>query len=82
MAPPDASAVAVHVLGSGVGHDVGAPLEGPAASTGVGKVLSTMSGTPWPWAAAAKRFDVEHGQRRVCDGLAEDYTSCWAGKRL
>ena len=24
-------------------------------STGVGKVLSTMSGTPWSWAAAAKR---------------------------
>ena len=24
-------------------------------STGVGKVLSTMSGTPWAWAAAAKR---------------------------
>ena len=38
---------------------------------GVAKVLSTISGTPWAWAAAAKLFDVQHREGRVGDGLAE-----------
>ena len=33
----DGSAVAVHVLGGGVGHNVGAPLDGPAAAPAWGR---------------------------------------------
>ena len=39
--------------------------------TGVAKVLSTIRGTPWRWAAAAKLLNVQHRQGRVGDGLAE-----------
>ena len=38
---------------------------------GVAKVLSTIRGTPWAWAAAAKLLNVQHRQGRVGDGLAE-----------
>ena len=67
----DGSAVAVHVLGSGVGHNVGAPLDGPAQHRrGEGVVHDERH----PVAVGRRReaLDVEHGQRRVCDGLAED----------
>ena len=67
----DGSAVAVHVLGSGVGHNVSAPLDGPAQHRrGEGVVHDERH----PVAVGRRReaLDVEHGQRRVCDGLAED----------
>ena len=40
--------------------------------TGVANVLSTISGTPCAWAAFGKFLDIQHGQRGVGDGLAEN----------
>ena len=52
MMPP-AGAMAARVLGQRMDHDVGAVFEW-AAQIRVGTVLSTISGTPWAWATAAK----------------------------
>ena len=37
---------------------------------GVAKVLSTISGTPCAVRGRGKLFNIQHGQRRVCDRLA------------
>ena len=64
-------AVAVHVLGGGVGDDVGAPLDGTAVHRGGEGVVHDQR-----HAVAVSRggelLNVQHRQGRVGDGLAED----------
>ena len=64
-------AVAIHVLGGGVGHDVGPPLEGAAVDRG-GKGVVHDERHAVGVGRIGKLFDVQHGQGGVGDGLAED----------
>ena len=67
----DGGAVAVHVLGSGMRHDVGTPLNGPAQHRrGEGVVHDERH--PVGVGRRSEALDVEHGERGVGDGLAED----------
>ena len=63
-------AVAVHILGGGVGDDVGAPLDGPAVDGG-GEGVVHDQGHPVCMGGTGKLFNVQHGQGGVGDGLAE-----------
>ena len=65
-------AVAVHVLGGGVGHDVCAPLKGAAVDRrGEGVVHHQRHAVGV--GGLGKLFNVQHGQGGVCDGLAEHH---------
>ena len=65
-------AVAVHVLGGGVGHDVRAPLKGAAIDwRGEGVVHHQRHAVGV--GGLGKLFNVQHGQGGVCDGLAEHH---------
>ena len=62
--------VAVHVLGGGVGDDIRAPLEGAAVDRrGEGVVHDERHAVGV--GGRGKLFNVQHGEGRVCDGLAE-----------
>ena len=63
--------MAVHILRRRVRHDVRAPLE-RAAVDGRGKRVVHDQRHAVSVRGGGKFFDVEHGQRRVCDRLAED----------
>ena len=63
-------AVAVHILCGGMGHDIGAPFDGPAAYRG-GEGVIHDQGHAVPMGGGGKSLDIQHGQRRVRDGLAE-----------
>lgn len=63
--------VAVHVLGSGMGHDVRAPLERAAVDRGREGVVHDER-HPMRVCGVCKLFNVQHGQGRVGDGLAKD----------
>ena len=63
--------VAVHVLGGGMGDDIRAPLEGTAVDGG-GKGVVHDQGDAMGMGGLGELFDVQHGQGRVGDGLAED----------
>ena len=63
-------AVAVHVLGGGVGDDVGAPFKGPAVHrSGEGVVHDQRHAMGV--GGLGELLDVQHRQGRVGDGLAE-----------
>ena len=65
-------AVAVHVLGGGVGDDVRTPLKGAAVDRrGEGVVHDQRHAVGV--SSLGKLLDVQHGQGRICDGLAEHY---------
>ena len=64
------SAVAVHVLGGGMGHDVRAPLEGPAVHRS-GKGVVHDQGHAVGVGRLGELLNVQHGQCGVGDGLAE-----------
>src|SRR5699024_6770081 len=63
-------AVAVHILGGGVGDDVGAPLDGPAVDRG-GEGVVHDQGHAVGVGRLGKLFNVQHGEGGVGDGLAE-----------
>ena len=63
-------AMAVHVLGGGVGHDVGTPLEGAAVDRGGEGVVHDERHAVGV-GCLRKLFNVQHGQGGVGDGLAE-----------
>lgn len=50
--------------------------------TGVGKVLSTINGTPWAWARAGVLPDIQHIQRRVGKGFPKQQLGFRAEGRL
>ena len=62
--------MAVHVLGGGVGHDVGTPLEGAAVDRGGEGVVHDERHAVGV-GCLRKLFNVQHGQGGVGDGLAE-----------
>ena len=62
--------VAVHVLGGGVGDDISAPLKGPAVHRG-GKGVVHNERHPVGVGRLGKFLDVQHGEGRIGDGLAE-----------
>ena len=64
-------AVAVHILGGGVGDDVGAPLDGAAVDRS-GEGVVHDQGHPVGVGGPGKLFDVQHGEGGVGDGLAKD----------
>ncbi len=63
-------AVAVHVLGGGMGHDVSSPLKGTAVDRG-GEGIVDNQGNAVGMGASRKLLDVQHGEGRIGDGLAE-----------
>ena len=65
-------AVAVHVLGGGVGHDVRAPLKGAAVDRRGEGVVHDQRHTVGV-SSLGKLLNVQHGQGRVCDGLAQHH---------
>ena len=67
----DGGAVAVHVLGRGVGDDVGAELEGPAVDRGREGVVDDQ-GHAVGVSDAGETLNVEHAHTRVGQRLAED----------
>ena len=67
----DGSAVAVHILGGGVGHDIGTPLDG-AAQHRRGEGVVHDERHPVVVGRHREALDVEHRQGRIRDGLAED----------
>ena len=70
MAPPTACAVAVHILGGGVGDDVRAPLEGAAVDRG-GEGVVHDQGHAVGVGGLGELLDVQHRQGGVGNGLAE-----------
>ena len=64
-------AVAVHVLGGGVRHDVGAPLDRTAVDRRGERVVHDERHAVG-MRGGSELLDVEHRERRVGDGLAED----------
>ena len=66
-----AAAVAVHVLGGGMGHDVGAPCQ-RAAVHGGGEGVVHDQRHAVAVGCGGELFNVQHGQRRVGDGLPKD----------
>ena len=62
--------VAVHILGGGVGDNVGAPLEGTAVH-GRGEGVVHDEGHAVGVGRPGELLDVQHGESRVGDGLAE-----------
>ena len=71
MQPPTAAGVAVHVLGGGVGHDVRAPLKGTAVDRGGEGVVHNQRDAV-AVGGSGKFFNIQHRQRRIGDGLAEN----------
>ncbi len=74
-------AVTVHVLGSGVRHDIGAPLNGTAID-GRGEGVVHDQRHTGGVRGRGEALDVEHGEGRVRDGLAEDALGDGAEGRL
>ena len=70
-AAPHRRGMAVHVLGGGVGHDVGSPLEGPAVDGG-GEGVVDDEGYAVGVSHAGEAFNVEHVATGVGDGFAEE----------
>ena len=66
-----AAAVTVHVFGGGMGDDVGAPLQ-RAAVDGGGKGVVHDERHVMAVGCGGKTLNVQHGQRRVSDGLTEN----------
>ena len=69
--PSHGVGVAVHVLGGGVGHDVGPPLKGVAVDGG-GKGVVYDEGHAMGVGGLGKALNVQHREGGVGDGLAED----------
>ena len=65
-------AMTVHVLGGGVGHDIRAPLKGAAVDRRGEGVVHDQRHTVGV-SSLGKLLNVQHGQGRVCDGLAEHH---------
>ena len=63
--------VAVHVLGGGVGHDIRAPRKGAAVHRR-GEGIIHNEGHAVGMGSLGELLNVQHGQGRVCNGLAED----------
>lgn len=63
--------VSVHILGRGVGHDVGSPFKRTAVDRGSERVVDNQ-GYPVAVGDACELLDVEHLYARVGDGLAEE----------
>ena len=63
--------MAVHVLGGGVGDDVGAPLKGTAVNGG-GEGVVHDQGNAVGVSSLGKLLDIQHRQGGVGDGLAEN----------
>ena len=74
-------AMAVHVLGGGVRHDVGAPLDGTAVD-GRGKRVVHDQRHAVRMSRGGEALDVEYRERRVGDGLAEHALGVGAKCRL
>ena len=69
--PSHGDAVPVHVLGGGVRHDVGTPLDRPAVD-GRGEGVVDDEGHAVRMCGGGELLDVEDRERGVGDGLAED----------
>ncbi len=69
--PAQGGGVAVHVLGGGVGDDVRAPRQGAAVHRG-GEGVVHDEGHAMAVGGGGELLDVQHGEGRVGDGLAED----------
>ena len=63
--------MSVHILGRGVGHDVGSPFKRTAVDRGSECVVDNQ-GYPVAVGDACELLDVEHLYARVGDGLAEE----------
>ena len=74
-------AVTVHVLGGGVRHDIGAPLDGTAID-GRGERVVHDQRHAMGMRGGGETLDVEHGECRIGDGLAEDALGVGAEGRL
>ena len=73
--------VAVHVLGGGVGYDVGPPFQGAAQHRcGEGVVHDQRHAVGM--GRRRKALDVQNGQRRIGNGLAEHALGIGAESRL
>ncbi len=65
------SGMTVHILGSGMGDDIGTPLKGPAVDR-CGEGVVNYQGHAMLMSDAGKLLDVEHFTARIGDGLAEE----------
>ena len=74
-------AVAVHVLGGGVRHDVRSPLDGTAVN-GRGERVVDDQGHAVGMGRRSETLDIENGERRVGDCLAEHALSVRSKRRL
>ena len=74
-------AVAIHVLGGGVGHDVGAPLEGTAVDRRGERVVHDQRHAVGV-SRSGEAFDIEDRECRVGDGLAEHALGVGSERRL
>ena len=64
-------AVAVHVLGGGMGHDIGTPFNGAAVDGGGKGVIHNQRHTVGV-GCIGKLFNIQHRQGRVGNGFAKD----------
>ena len=67
---PHPGPVAVHIFGGGVGHNIAAPLEGPAVDGG-GKGVVHNQGHAVAVCGLGKLLNIQHGEGRIGDGFAK-----------
>ena len=67
----DGTAVAVHILGGGVGDDIRAPLDGPAVDRGGEGVVDNQRDAV-AMRGIREQLNIQDGQRGVGDGFAEN----------